>query len=178
MNLVEYTKLAQRTAMSRAYDYRYLVPGLLSEVGEAYGVEAKAHRYRLSDEDYYRRMVGEWGDIAWVVSLLIYRVEGSLRGRGVVLGTPFLPETPTDRRPLPLILGAASSIAALIEADDVVSDEDLVSVRLCAYRIWYLLELHAERVTGRTFTEVLEANLEKLGSRKRRNVLGGSGDFR
>lgn len=178
MNLVDYTKLAQRTALSSAYDYRYLVPGLLSEVGEAYGVEAKAHRDKLSDEDYYRRMVGEWGDIAWVVSLLIYRVEGSLRGRGVVLGTPFLRGIPTGRRPLPLILGAATTIAAMIEADDVVSDEDLVTVRLCAYRIWYLLELHSDRVTGSSFETVLEANLEKLGSRKRRNVLGGSGDFR
>lgn len=42
--------------------------------------------------------------------------------------------------------------------------------------LWYLSQLSTE--LGVSLSEVAEKNLEKLSSRKERNVLGGSGDNR
>lgn len=175
MDLKTYTDLARRTALPTAYDYQYLAPGLVSEVGELYGVEAKTHRDDLPLATHHHKMVGEWGDVAWVTALLVHHTGTLLDAEGTPYRTPGRPagQVPADAYPLPYMLAYATKI------DRIAGDETkLLDIYNCAYALWYLLEDYAEVMTGQPFVVVLQNNLDKLLSRQSRGVLGGSGDNR
>ena len=176
MNVDTYTRAARSTALPTAYSFEYLAPGLVSEVGELYGVEAKTHRDGLTTADNHAKMVGEWGDVAWVTALLRYHTGTLLAERGTPVHTDPTPEdlgVDLDSYPLPTLMRIALIVDGLAGREERLKD-----IYWLAMETWYLLERFSGVMTGRSFDQVLQHNLDKLASRKSRGVIGGSGDNR
>lgn len=170
MELKEYQERATATAEPRAYDLAYLVPGIVSEVGELLGQQAKAHWHGWTPERLQDAALLEYGDIAWLTAVLL-----KVNGRSNVLPLPRVRSVDTPTQQLVTIardLHLAWSVDGFSSADR----EDWVAQE--AVRMWRRLELHAEAVTGHPFDVALERNLAKLASRAERNVLRGAGDYR
>ena len=170
MELKEYQELATATAEPRAYDLAYLIPGIVSEVGELLGQQAKAHWHGWETEKLQDALVLEYGDIAWLTAVLL-KVHGK---------DNTLPHTVTRSpyTPQQQLVGLASSMHLAWTVDGVSPQMRAGWIQDEALRMWRRLEQHCLQVTGCSFDTVLQANLDKLASRAQRNVLRGAGDYR
>lgn len=155
MDLHTYISHAQRTAEPRAYEYSYLLPGIVGEAGELAGEFAKRHWHGTARS---REIVLAYGDIAWLTATLIsstgYASEDSyveFPARGQLQGALGIVELALD-------------IARAREHPSEV-------VGFMAYRLWDYLRRSCRTVTHLSWDEVLEANLAKLASRSAKGEL-------
>lgn len=156
-----YITKAQETALPTALTTKYLIPGLISELGELYGVIAKGVRDELSDKDYFERMTKEYGDCLWMSAMLV-KVTGSAH---------LLPKE--MKFPAPLGPTMLASYALELEFP---ADPKTLQGRIA--QMWNDLVTSCEDITGHHVEHVLELNLEKLASRKARGKINGNGDNR
>lgn len=170
MELKEYQELATATAEPRAYDLAYLIPGIVSEVGELLGQQAKAHWHGWETEKLQDALVLEYGDIAWLTAVLL-KVQGK---------DNTLPHTVarSETAPEQQLVSIAAGLHQGWSHPQLLEDDRQQWLTEDAVRMWRRLEQHAETITGSSFDTVLRANLDKLASRAQRNVLRGSGDYR
>lgn len=155
MYLKEYQARALETALPTALTPAYLAPMIMSEVGEMYGKIAKAVRDEWTDEKLKQELTKEYGDVCWGVAVLLHKIglHEEVYGERVC------------EEPLVMVTDMAVGIFANLEVPVVAE-------------LWAVLRDNAEKITGSTFDEVLEANLAKLADRQARGVISGSGDDR
>lgn len=169
MKLSEYQSKCETTAHALAYHHQYLIPGIVGEVGELFGQQAKAYWHERSGPELQDLLVKEYGDIAWMTALLLH-TEGYFNvadWKPVVGFNGRLPD------PMALLLGRATQLHSAW-----LNREEYDWLPEAAERMWQALESQCERVTGVEFDVVLQANLDKLASRAARGVLKGAGDNR
>lgn len=184
-DLARYQTAALATALPTAHSIEYLLPGLLSELGELAGVLAK--EYRDSTPINYEDRLSEMGDVAWVVAVWLHDLDvttTNIDNLGVSSET-------ISKNPLtnPIdVVGLMLSLTELLvsscanlranhsptPAGDVVAKNVLLT-------IWRLLEFYAPTIVPNMedpFKAALDSNIAKLTSRQARGKLGGSGDHR
>ena len=147
MNLTDYTPAALATCEDSSRDLKYLIPGLIGEVGELFGEVARVQRL---GQPRTEQIIDEYGDIAWMTAVLLDHL-----GVGEVSPMGGLRYVQGREAALELILARAAAVHR--------SGSDVLPGRAAA--LWSTLADHAEAVTGVSFDEVLSANLEKLAAR-------------
>lgn len=172
MTLTQYQAAAEATADPRAYDYDYLVPMIVGEIGELLGHQAKAHWHGKSKEALQIELVSEFGDICWGTAILL-KVEGvSEASPAKRWQENTLVENPLPSDAIQMLL-RRSTYLYMFHADgqqNFIADE--------GRQLWWTLETFCEHITGHNFEYVLQRNLQKLADRAARGVLKGSGDHR
>lgn len=195
IDLATYQKSAIDTALPTAHSSKYLLPGLISEIGELAGVLAKEHRDSTGINEHDR--ICELGDIAWVTAVWLHFL-GIHDDSNQQLGVPddeLTVNWPTD--PMDVIIMMSTAVEGLTyhcymsyppagKADaskDMFFDDkrgrDLAVFALIS--IWRILKLYSHVIAPgvtNAFNLALWTNLDKLQSRKLRGKLGGSGDHR
>ena len=155
-----YQKQALTTALPSALTMDYLAPGLIAELGEVFGKQAKAVRDGWVAARLNREVCAELGDCVWFIALIAHEYD-------------LTPEVDRKlrRKGMNYALGTALNFYPLDDEDDFgVSQEMLTSL---------LMQVQAEaEAHGSTLEAVAQANLNKLADRQARGVLGGSGDCR
>lgn len=175
LTLAAYQEKALATAEPRAFDLQYLVPGIMGEVGELFGQQAKAHWHGWPAKKLREELVSEYGDIAWMTALL-------LDTRGINMLHPVVPSSGPARwgrlDPMSALLAAASRLRLnyLMEKDGISETEQWLDQS--AENLWRVLRDNCLHITGRDFQSVLGGNLIKLADRAARGVLRGQGDHR
>lgn len=170
MDLRTYQYKAMTTAEPRAYDHAYLVPGIVGEVGELFGQQAKAYWHGWSTADLQVQLVKEYGDIAWMTAVLLY-TEGVEQ---LEVPANFSPGW-GGQKPEPMAL-LHSSAAQVHSA--YLNRPHYDWMQEAAQRLWIVLATQCLTITGAPFDWALGVNLEKLASRAARGVLQGAGDDR
>lgn len=168
MELKEYQARALETALPTALTPEYLVPGLVAEIGELFGVQAKAVRDGWDEYQVETALVKEYGDVAWFAAVLIHEYRETWK----MCDTVYLYPGSRSIDAMNLLMEHATSLS------ENYFDSFDIDVRANAHQIWRLLEENSEKITGSTFDQVLEVNLAKLADRKERGVISGSGDSR
>lgn len=173
--LAQYQERAIATAEPRAFHLEYLVPGIVGEVGELFGQQAKAYWHEKPAEDLTWELINEFGDIAWMTALLLHT-------RGVSVLQPVYPALGADRwgkrDPRMKLLSASNNIMyQWVLEKEGISDSDHWMDE-AAERLWRTLLEVCVPLVGVEFQHVLQANLNKLADRAARGVLRGSGDHR
>lgn len=153
MDLQTYTQHAIATAEPRAYDLEYLLPGLVSEVGELLGEFAKQHWHGA---DRSVQIADEYGDCAWLAAVLCHRSRVT-----DVSEVTNLRYTDDKDGALELLLARATSCYR--------SGADILPARAAA--MWVTLADHAAVVTGQSWAEVLAGNVAKLQARAAKGEL-------
>ena len=156
-----YQQQALTTALPSALTMDYLAPGLIAELGEVFGKQAKAVRDDWDADRLNREVCAELGDCAWFIALI-----------GHVTGTQ-VDKMQEDRLLLDDLTTAMDSASLIM----VWYDHDGFNIKTHLDIILNCLESHSIRY-GSTLEAVAQANLDKLASRQARGVLGGSGDAR
>lgn len=186
MTLEQYQVRAESTALPTAHSYDYLIPGILSEVGECYGKFAKAHRDRWAETEpagkLQQELVKEFGDICWPTAVLlnwndIHEIseDSAQSARAIVDG---IKGHSSGAR---FAMANVNMVAYQVELsyNRVVYLNDPKEAFLSRVEVlWEVLRLLAPAVTGESFDHVLGVNVAKLQKRKLDGVLEGSGDDR
>lgn len=170
MKLQEYQPLALATALPSALNEDYLVPGLLSEVGELLGVYAKAVRDEWSADRFVDHATLEYGDIAWMTAVLLHQ-------QGVTQ-VNVMPGTQVSQHPTANLLTPVQTIVSRAEAVYREYAYGVTDLRYEASTLWRDLVGNCQPITGLAWDEVLQANVDKLAGRAARNTIKGSGDDR
>lgn len=166
--LKDYLAQALVTADPKAFQHQYLIPGIVGEVGELFGQNAKAVWHGWAQEKLTKELVSEYGDIAWMTAVLLH-VETCEDGSEIEI--PVF-TTRLDDDALHLLLMRSTSL-------HLFYSEGLTGyIGEAASRLWSALEEKCKAVTGVSFQEVLDANIVKLTDRAARGVLKGQGDNR
>lgn len=175
LTLAVYQQRAIATAEERAFHLEYLIPGILGEVGELFGQQAKGYWHQWAPEQLQKELVSEYGDICWMTALLLHT-------RGVAQLQPVYPSDGSRGLgaldTMSRLQQAASNLRAtyLMEKDGISDTDQWLDE--AAERMWRVLRDCCQYVTGVPFQEVLHANLAKLADRAARGVLKGQGDHR
>lgn len=164
--LQSYQNLALRTAMPEAFQHDYLIPSIVGEIGELFGKRGKAVRDRWSQDRLDQELALEYGDVAWMVAVLlemndVHSIPDTVR-RGRLIRDPW--------HRLLLEATFLNGLHSILAGNWSITDR--------ATRLWLELETNCKVITGVEFGEVLRLNAEKLLSRKERGTLTGSGDNR
>lgn len=171
MDLKEYTPLALSTALPTAFSKEYLLPAIYGEVGEVIEKYGKAHRDGKSREWLEYELAKELGDVCWATAILLHMAE--VTEEEIPRGSYYLIE---DEQ-----LSKLSSISGQMFRDHWrKGDPTYLHPYLVqdAKRLWAELRDIAPLITGRSFSDVLQMNVDKLASRQQRGVIAGSGDNR
>ena len=184
-DLAAYQTAALATALPTAHSTEYLLPGLLSELGELAGVLAK--EYRDSTPINYEDRLSEMGDIAWVVAVWLHDLDITTTNTdnlGVsnetISKNPLTNPIDVVGLMLSLTEPLVSSCANLRENPSPTPAGDVVAKNVLL-TIWRLLEFYAPTIVPNMedpFKAALDSNITKLTSRQARGKLGGSGDHR
>ena len=160
-NFKTYQEQALTTALPSALTMDYLAPGLIAELGEVFGKQAKAVRDGWDEERLNREVIPELGDCMWFLALIAHLAGTQVNG------------VSENRLILDDLAAAMDSATQIL----VWRDHD-------GFNIQTHLEILLNCITsnaicnGSTLEAVAQANLDKLASRQARGVLGGSGDAR
>lgn len=184
-DLASYQTAALATALPTAHSTEYLLPGLLSELGELAGVLAK--EYRDSTPINYEDRLSEMGDIAWVVAVWLHDLDittTSTENLGVsrdsISNNPLTNPIDVVGLMLSITEPLVSSCADLRANPSPTPAGDIVAKNVLL-TIWRLLEFYAPTIVPNMedpFKAALDSNIAKLTSRQARGKLGGSGDHR
>ena len=150
----KYQEQALTTALPSALTMDYLAPGLIAELGEVFGKQAKAVRDGWNTERLNREVCAELGDCLWFLALIGHVTDSELTGF-------FYCQNMQD---------AMCSAVLLLDCEPF-------SYRRYLVRIFRQIAIETE-AHGSTLEAAAQANLDKLASRQARGVLGGSGDTR
>lgn len=175
LTLAAYQAKAVVTAEPRAFELEYLVPGILGEVGELFGQEAKAHWHGWPAEKLQTELVSEYGDICWMTALLletrkVHQLQPTFPANGSARYGVQEPKYQLSSAALTLYRNYLLEDHALSERDEWLDES--------AERLWRLLRENCLLITRTPFQDVLHYNLQKLADRAARGVLRGSGDHR
>lgn len=149
-----YQQQALTTALPSALTMDYLAPGLIAELGEVFGKQAKAVRDGWDEERLNREVCAELGDCLWFIALISHVTDSEPTGF-------FYCQNMQD---------AMCNAASLMGCDPS-------SYRRLLVRVFRQIAVEAE-AHGSTLEDVAQANLDKLADRQARNVIAGSGDTR
>lgn len=173
MELAEYQVAAATTAQPRAYDLAYLVPMIVGETGELFGQRAKSVWHGWSEEELTAELVSEFGDICWGTAMLL-----DMHSISTISGNVLLPGRSlwgAELDPWHTLLQKATGLHLMYISEETESARFLGSA---AQQLWLTLQTTCQRITGKDFDTVLQANLAKLAGRVARGTLVGSGDHR
>lgn len=171
--LTDYQAKAMTTAKPTALSLDYLIPGLISEIGEVFGVQAKAIRDGWSPETLKGEMTKEMGDVAWMVAMSLRELgEDTIHARRASL------DMATE-----MAMGDPHEFferfaQAPVKLYRCYREMDRLSMCHCLRGLWIFMQGTQHLITGRDFPTVLAYNLDKLQDRAARGVIGGSGDNR
>lgn len=165
--LQDYLAQALVTADPKAFQHVYLIPGIVGEVGELFGQNAKAVWHGWKQDKLQKELVSEYGDIAWMTAVLLH-VEAD---KGTEIAIPVF-TTRLEDDDLHLLLMRATALHLYY------SQSLFPYIPEAAARLWSALEEKCQSVTGVSFQTVLDANVAKLADRAARGVLKGAGDNR
>jgi len=161
-SVADYQQKAHETCEPQCWKEEYLIPGLVSEVGEYAGKfkrEVRGDRNSLVDLPTLKAL--ELGDICW------YLAESSaFLNTGMQYLFPKImrqPEAYTEYGWLCRLSAAASKIA-------VGQYDGFVEAWICVMAL--------SQINGYSLQSVLDMNLSKLQSRQERNQIKGKGDAR
>lgn len=196
MRFIDYAAAAGETAIypDRGQNFAYTALGLAEEAAELLGAGSRLHGFEREFDD----LLDEAGDVLWFVSQCGF--EGRLYDRGWEPGRledvsrAALEGLPHDARVVPA-LGGPFLFAAVVEPAGRVAGIAAKAIRdsggeIPAERLADLADVLDDvlgalaRVVsvysrGRLdLADIADRNLEKLASRKERDVLSGSGDHR
>ena len=149
-----YQEQALTTALPSALTMDYLAPGLIAELGEVFGKQAKAVRDGWDEERLNREVCAELGDCLWFIALISHVTDSE----------------PTGFFYCPNMQDAMCNAVSLMGCDPS-------SYRRYLVRIFRQLAVEAE-THGSTLEAVAQANLDKLADRQARGTITGSGDTR
>lgn len=183
-DLSSYQTAALATALPTAHSQEYLLPGLLSELGELAGVLAK--EYRDSTPINYEDRLSEMGDIAWVVAVWLHDLDVTTTNTELGVGNEVIQRNPLTN-PIEVVGLMLSLTEPLVSAYARIRQHpantpagDLVA-KNALLTLWRLLEFYAPVLAPNMedpFKAALDSNIAKLTSRQARGKLGGSGDHR
>lgn len=184
-DLAAYQTAALATALPTAHSTEYLLPGLLSELGELAGVLAK--EYRDSTPINYEDRLSEMGDVAWVVAVWLHDLDITTTNidnigvsRDSISNNPLTNPIDVVGLMLSITEPLVSSCADLRANHSPTPAGDIVAKNVLL-TIWRLLEFYAPTIAPNMedpFKAALDSNIAKLTSRQARGKLGGSGDHR
>ena len=184
-DLATYQAAALATALPTAHSTEYLLPGLLSELGELAGVLAK--EYRDSTPINYEDRLSEMGDVAWVVAVWLHDLDITTTNidnlgvsRDSISNNPLTNPIDVVGLMLSITEPLVSSCADLRANHSPTPAGDIVAKNVLL-TIWRLLEFYAPTIAPNMedpFKAALDSNIAKLTSRQARGKLGGSGDHR
>lgn len=183
--LASYQTAALATALPTAHSQEYLLPGLLSELGELAGVLAK--EFRDSTPINYEDRLSEMGDVAWVTAIWLHDLGVTTTSTdNLGVRTETLQRNPLSNPievvglMLSITESLVSSYARLRSNPSHTTAGDVVAKNVLL-TLWRLLEFYAPVLApnmGDPFKAALDSNIAKLTSRQERGKIGGSGDHR
>lgn len=193
MTLAEYQTAASTTALPTAYDYEYLIPGLISEVGEMHGKLAKAHRDGWGSTRLQEELTKELGDVCWMVAILLARLgvhgeddfkfwtisRSTARSRYDGIFTPTNPVMSS----MEALRASVERITNMLDSHLHLKDTGIYTFTKVYFTqrcviLWFMLGMVSVSLTGHSLDYVLRGNLAKLADRKARGTIEGSGDNR
>ena len=153
-----YQEQALTTALPSALTMDYLAPGLIAELGEVFGKQAKAVRDDWDEGRVAREELSELADCLWFIAVIAHVLE---------IPGDAIKTTRSARDPREAMRAALEIMDH--PYDFVVRERLVVCLAVVEAGAWFY---------GSTLEAVAQANLDKLASRQARGVLGGSGDTR
>lgn len=176
MLLNDYQIEARKTATYRT-PLMYPALGLAGESGELIA--------KIDDGSTHEAIQGEIGDVLWYVSNVAY--DAGLTLTDVIGCDPssafaamaVLPTSDDWTEDLAIAVGKVCEVVKKTDRDDagVLTEERQVKIQLGLRDVLFLMQDISFECSA-TLTDVAQANLDKLASRKVRGVLGGDGDNR
>lgn len=174
MELMEYQAAAAATAMPKAFEDAYLIPMIVGEIGELFGQRAKSHWHGWDADKLKLELMSEFGDVCWGTAILL-----STRGvHHLKVERDEMFEHARTRwgnriDPWQVLLTRSFHLSQWYseqETTQYIAGE--------AMYLWRDLYHTCQAITGASFDEVLQMNLDKLASRAARGTLIGAGDHR
>jgi len=177
---IEFTRLCRK--YDPAVELDYLIAGLISEVGEVVGVEAKYIRGDYDKETYLSRLQSELGDVAWMFFRLIdtVYVENGLDTVENVLDTLTLPQLSYLFRNSNAVVDTGLDLISRIANYSLFRTGD-VDNKLVVKQTFMFMYSHITilcYLAETTLEEVISKNVTKLKERLLANTIKGDGEHR
>lgn len=154
----KYQEQALTTALPSALTMDYLAPGLIAELGEVFGKQAKAVRDGWDEDRVAHEELSELADCLWFIAVI-----ADVRG------------IPADE--IKTAHAASDPRQAMRAALDIMGHPHDAGVPERLGMCLAVVEAGAW-FYGSTLEAVAQANLDKLADRQRRGKIEGSGDHR
>lgn len=185
MDFDTYQAHARTTALPTALNLGYLIPGLVSEIGELTEVFFEFEDVE-NDMRPLAHLRAEVGDVMWFISLLADQFGYDLSGETFFSGIEL--ELEEDERECEvdvylICLLRASGIISGMYAKGIRDNEGSIREKDLSALIEMIVSIGAFALQiaydhGLDVSEVLQYNIDKLLGRKERGVLGGDGNVR